>query len=106
MSDPTIRRVSAPKNQKVGILVSTPNDSDRVVECELIQCCHCQFTKPFQLGDEHRWQVCYRCNDWHCPKPECQRCVTPEQRRENIRLGRPADHQRIIGRVEAEPPRD
>lgn len=102
-----IRRASAPHKLRCGLLISTPMDSDKgVVERELIQCCHCQFTCVWTPGVERGWAVCGRCNDWHCPKVECRSGCRPwRQWLENRRLGLADDHVPIVGRVEAEPPR-
>lgn len=100
-----IRRVTAPLQFKRGVLISRPKDSDRVIECELIQCCHCAYTKPFQLGDELKWGFCWRCHNFHCTKLECQVCVPQRQWLENMHLGRDPYYRSIVGRVEAEVPR-
>jgi len=99
-----IRRVTAPLQFKRGVLISRPPDSDKVIECELIQCCHCQYSKPFAVGDELRWGYCGRCHNFHCPKPECLNCVPIRQWLENMHAGRDPYHRPIVGRVEAEVP--
>ena len=94
-----IRRSSAPLNRKCGVLISRSIDADRVIECEIIQCCHCQFSKPYAVGDERKWGVCWRCNDWHCPKPECARkCVPIKRWLENKHKGLPDDFAPVIVR--------
>jgi hypothetical protein len=99
-------RHSAPAGLKRGILVSTPNDSDRAVERELIQCCHCAFTTVWVPGVEKGWAVCWRCNDWHCSKPSCVKsCVSKRQWLENKAAGRAEDYSPVRARVGADPPK-
>lgn len=100
------RRRSVSSRRKRGVLVSTPDDSDRVVERELIQCCHCQFTKAFELGDEKTWGLCWRCNDFHCPRKTCrEKCVPVRQWLQNKAEGKAEDYTPVRARVGAEPPR-
>ena len=93
-----IRRRSAPHTKRVGIIQTRYfRDNDRVIERELIQCCHCQFTKVFTVGDEKNWGLCFKCNDWHCSKPSCVKTCVPIKRwLENRRLLRPDDHVPIV----------
>lgn len=101
-----IRRATAPLNAKRGVLISTPKDSDRIVEHELIQCCHCQYTTVWAPGVEKGWGYCGRCANFHCSKPAChKKCVPIKQWLENMHAGRAGDHVPVVGRVEAEPPR-
>lgn len=90
---------------KRGVLVSTPSDSDKAVEREVIQCCHCQFTQVWTPGIEKGWGLCWRCHDFRCPKPACRmKCVPIRQWLENMHRGRAEDYTPVSGRVEAEPP--
>ncbi len=99
-------RHSAPSSLKRGIIQSTPHDSDKVVERELIQCCHCQFTQVWAPGVEKGWRLCQRCMDWHCPKHQCHTCRPIKQWLENMAKGISPDHVPVVGRVEADPPKD
>lgn len=102
-----IRRSSAPHKLRCGVLISSDRDRDRVVERELIQCCHCQFTKVFELGDEKQWGVCWRCNDWHCNKPSCvKKCVPVRQWLQNMHLGRAEDYTPVQIYVGSEVPKE
>lgn len=92
-----IRRAGAPHGRRCGVLISVPNDSDRVRQIDIIQCCHCQFSKPYAVGDERKWGVCWRCNDWHCAKPSCaKKCVPIKQWLSNVHKGLPEDYTPII----------
>ena len=51
------RRHSVPSHLKRGVIQSTPIDSDKVVERELIQCCHCQFMQVWVPGAEKGWEL-------------------------------------------------
>jgi hypothetical protein len=77
-----------------------------VVERELIQCCHCQFTQVWAPGVEKGWRLCQRCMDWHCPKHQCHTCRPIKQWLENMAKGISPDHVPVVGRVEADPPKD
>lgn len=99
------RRRSVSSRRKRGVIQSTPADGGRVVERELIQCCHCQFTKSFEVGDELRWGLCMQCMDWHCPKVGCRtKCVPIKRWLENKARGRPDDFVPVVVSVPCEVP--
>lgn len=99
-------RHSAPARLKRGVLVSVPLDGGGIVERELVQCCHCQFTAVWVPGLERGWGYCWRCHDWHCAKPDCRNGCRPHRQwlHQMSDKGR-ADGAVILGRVEAEPPK-
>lgn len=98
------RRHSAPADRKRGIIVSAPLDNDKVVERELIQCCHCQYTVVWLPGVEKGWAFCWRCFDFHCAAPRCATCRPHRQWLERKSAGLDPDNVPAVGRVEAEPP--
>lgn len=99
------RRHTAPKSLKRGIILSAPIDGGRVVERELIQCCHCQFTVVWVPGLEKGWCYCWRCSNWHCPRRACLACRPHRQWLHRASAGLDPDRLPAVGRVEAEPPK-
>ena len=99
-------RRTAPARLKRGILVSTPLDGGKVIERELIQCCHCQFTAVWLPGMEKGWGVCWRCHDWHCARASCvKRCRHHRQWLHRMSAGKDPDAEVTTVRVDHEPPR-
>lgn len=99
-------RHSAPARLRRGVILSRPLDSDRVVERELIQCCHCQYTTPWSPGLEKGWGLCGRCNDWHCPAPLCRSgCRPHRQWLHRLSDGLAASATPVLVSVPVEPPR-
>jgi hypothetical protein len=91
--------VAAPAGLRSGILISTPFDSDRVVICDTVQCCHCGRQWVYQKGSGRKRGFCLRCKGITCGNANCDACVPFEQQLENSEAGRPLHHRPIIASV-------
>jgi hypothetical protein len=80
--------------RRAGVLISSAKDRDRVRDCDLVQCVHCQFTTVWTPGSGRYWGWCTKCSGFYCGwKPECRdQCVPALQMIENLEKGRPADY--------------
>lgn len=87
-------RSTAPAGQRSGILVSTPQDSDRVVTADTVACIHCGYNWVWQPGSGKRRGFCMKCNGLVCGRPACVQlgCVHREQLLDNIEAGKPLNH--------------
>lgn len=92
-------------SQYTGVLISTPLENDRVVTQATVSCCHCRRVWLVQPGSGRRRGFCQRCMGITCGSVECHECLPFEAWLENVEAGRPENFRRIIGHVDAEPPR-
>ncbi|MCC6419930.1 MAG: hypothetical protein IT429_16975 [Gemmataceae bacterium] len=81
---------SAPRGLPMkGVLISTPVDSDRAVQRDTVQCCHCGRIWLWQPGSGRRRGFCTLCGGLTCGTGACDRCVPMEQMIENMEAGLP-----------------
>jgi hypothetical protein len=91
-----MERHSAPAGMRSGVLISTPEGSDKVVCTDTIMCCHCGRHWLYQPGCGKKRGRCLRCNGFTCGSRKCDTCVPLEQRLENWEKGAAEDHRPII----------
>ena len=105
---PEDRRV-APTGQRCGVLVSRAYAGGPEQQIDLVQCVHCQQVFPYvrNSGRDRGW--CPNCKGITCGRKHCDPCVHWMQMLANMGAGRPwalaKRRRRIMGRVEAEPPK-
>lgn len=102
-------RRAAPKDQLCGVLISRPYEGGAEQQIDLVQCCHCQQTFPFVRGSGVKRGWCSRCAGITCGRIECDDCVPWQEMLWQMEQGVPwhlaKRARRIVGRVEAEPPK-
>lgn len=79
-----------------GVLITTFDDSDKVVMQDTVQCCHCGGHFVVRPGSGRRRGFCCRCGHATCGSERCDVCVPHEAWLENQEQGKPDDHRRII----------
>lgn len=57
-----------------GYEITTPLDSDKVIEGDTKQCCHCGCHWTIRPGSGIVRGYCYRCNDLTCGHISCDTC--------------------------------
>jgi len=77
-----------PRGATGSVLISTPFDSDRVVEREMVMCCHCGGHWLWVKGSGRRRGWCMRCSGCTCGQRACDACVPMERQIENMEAGR------------------
>lgn len=84
---------AAPSHVRMrGTLISTPIDSDKVVQRDCVQCVHCSRVWLWEPGSGRRRGYCLRCNGITCGRPLCDNaCMPILQMIENMEAGRPWD---------------
>ena len=91
----------APSHSKNGILIETPQDSDRDVVRDTVQCCHCGRIWLYERGSGKVRGFCMSCRAVTCG-PHCPvgtGCVPQEQMLRNIEAGQPLDYRPVIAAV-------
>jgi len=61
-----------------------------VVDCDTLQCCHCDGHFEVLAGSGRLRGFCRRCMGYTCGAPDCFVCLTAEQKLENTEAGLPA----------------
>lgn len=101
----TIRRHSAPLGLPMrGTLISTPLDSDCVVERQTVQCVHCGRVWLWQPGSGRVRGFCTRCNGITCGSHACDVCVPLLQLVENLEAGMGYEQARLHRPIRASVP--
>ena len=66
----------------------TTGPHGEVIDCDVLQCCHCRFSWEVVAGSGRLRGFCRRCLGYTCGRPECMACVPFERRLENLEAGR------------------
>lgn len=91
-------RATAPDFARIGVLLSSPVDSDRVFTSDLVACIHCGFIWQWVPGSGRRRGFCSRCHGFCCGRACCEAlgCRHWMHDIENLEAGRPMGTRPLI----------
>lgn len=66
------QRHSAPDHLRIGVLTTTPHDSDKATTQDLVCCIHCGYVWTWQPGSGRQRGWCMKCNGLLCGRRVCR----------------------------------